>query len=257
MFDVAKFQKFRKGNFGSRLHYFDEIDSTNRVAADLARTGAEEGAVVLADSQTKGRGRNVHTWYSPAGVNLYFTVILSPPTDRLHYLPFLVGLSIAQTLELWKIECDLKWPNDVLVNGKKVCGVLIQTSMEDNRLQFALAGIGINVNARNFPEELQPIAISLAKITNEEIDREKFLADILLELEQLYGRMASMSWEELTDQIGRRSSFLRGCAVQIEQQGEIISGITDGLDAMGGLIVRTPAGKETFYAGEILSCRKK
>lgn len=257
MFDLRKFHEFRKGETGKRLIYFDEVDSTNRVGGDLARSGATEGTVILADSQTQGRGRNTHTWYSPAGVNLYFTVILFPKAGLLHYLPFVAGLSIAQALDHLGIHCDLKWPNDILINGKKAGGVLIQTSIEENRLQFALLGIGINVNGTSFPEELQSIAISLAQELGHEINREEFFADILFEFEQLYGRIAGMSWRELTDLFSRRSSMVLGCPVQIEQQGEIKTGVTAGLDSMGGLILQTPAGKEVFYAGEIVSCRKK
>jgi BirA family transcriptional regulator, biotin operon repressor / biotin---[acetyl-CoA-carboxylase] ligase len=257
MFDIRKFHNHRKGNFGKRLIYFDEIDSTNRVGADLARSGTTEGTVILADSQTQGRGRNTHIWYSPAGVNLYFTVVLFPPAARLHYLPYVAGLSIAQAVDHLGIDCDLKWPNDILINGKKAGGVLIQTSIEENRLQFALLGIGININARSFPEDLQPIAISIAQVLGQEIDREKFFAHVLFEFEQLYGRIAVMNWEELTDLFTRRSSIVLGCPVQIEQQGEVKTGVTAGLDSMGGLILQTPAGKEIFYAGEIVSCRKK
>jgi BirA family biotin operon repressor/biotin-[acetyl-CoA-carboxylase] ligase len=257
MFDVRKFHEFRKGDFGKRLIYFDDIDSTNRVASDLARSGATEGTVILADSQTQGRGRNTHTWYSPPGVNLYFTVILFPQAERLHYLPYLAGLSIAQALDQLGIDCDLKWPNDILIDGKKAGGVLIQTSIEENRLQFALLGIGINVNTVSFPEQLQSIATSLAQVLGREIDRENFFAHLLFEFEQLYGRIAVMSWEELTDLFSRRSSILQGCHVQIEQQGEIKTGVTAGLDSMGGLVLQTPAGREIFYAGEIVSCRKK
>ncbi|MCI0416624.1 biotin--[acetyl-CoA-carboxylase] ligase [bacterium] len=257
MFDIQKFHSHRKGDFGKRFIYFDEIDSTNRAASDLARSGVAEGTVVLADSQTQGRGRNTHTWYSPGGVNLYFTVVLIPPVERLHYLPYVAGLSIARALDPWEFDSDLKWPNDILINGKKAGGVLIQTSLEENRLQFALVGIGINVNTRDFPDELRPIAISLAQALGKELEREKFLADLLFELEQLYGRITGMSWEEVKNLVGRRSSMLHDCPVQIEHQGEIKMGITAGLDSMGGLIVQTPAGTEIFYAGEIVSCRKK
>ena len=257
MFDVQKFHKYRKGDFGKDLIYFDEVDSTNRVASDLAKNGAAEGTVVLADGQTQGRGRNSRIWYSPPGVNLYFTVVLFPPLDRLHYLPYVAGLSVARALEPLGIPSELKWPNDILVDGKKAGGVLIQTSIEQNRLQFALAGIGINVNAVHFPDELQPIAISLTQVLGKKIVREQLLADILFDLEQLYGRIARMSWEEMAELVGRHSSILTGCAVEIEQQGEIKSGVTQGLDSMGGLIVQTAAGREIFYAGEIVSCRKR
>jgi BirA family biotin operon repressor/biotin-[acetyl-CoA-carboxylase] ligase len=257
MFDVEKFQSYRKGLFGENFHYFDEIDSTNRAAADLARWNVPAGTVVLADCQTDGRGRNSHTWYSPAAVNLYFTVILYPPPDRLHYLPFLIALSLARAIEPLGLECDLKWPNDVLCDGKKICGILIQTAIEDSRLQFALAGIGINVNALSFPGELQPVATSVAQQTGLNTDREKLLASVLWQLEQLYGKIMEMHWEELTGEFQRRSTFYAGCDVVIEQQGKVVSGRTAGVDRMGGLIVETTHGAEVFYAGEIQACRKK
>jgi BirA family biotin operon repressor/biotin-[acetyl-CoA-carboxylase] ligase len=257
MFNIQNFQASRKGLFGENLHYFEEIDSTNRAAADLARWNVAAGTVVIADSQSKGRGRNSHTWYSPPGVNLYFTVILYPSAIRLHYLPFLIGLSIAQGLEPLGLECDLKWPNDVLCDGKKISGILIQTAIEENRLQFALAGVGINVNTRSFPEELQPVATSVAQQIGQETDREDLLASVLWQFEQLYGRMMEMTWEELIGEFQRKSTFFQGCDVLIEQQGKIVSGRTAGVDRLGGLIVETTHGPEVFYAGEIQACRKK
>ena len=228
-----------------------------RFAADLARLNAVEGTVIISESQSEGRGRNSHTWYSPPGVNLYFTVILYPPAARLHYLPFLIGLSVAEALEPLGLECDLKWPNDVLCNDKKVSGVLIQTAIEENRLQFALAGIGINVNACSFPADLETIATSVAQQVGKETEREYLLASVLWQLEQLYGRMMDMIWDELVARINRKSSFLQGCDVLIEQQGKLITGRTSGVDQLGGLIVETVHGVEIFYAGEIQACRKK
>ena len=257
MFDLEKFHAIREGKFGEELRYFAEMDSTNRFAADFARLNAVEGTVILADCQREGRGRNSHTWYSPAGVNLYFTVILYPPAARLHYLPFLIGLSIADALEPLGLECDLKWPNDVLCGGKKVSGVLIQTAIEDNRLQFALAGIGINVNVRAFPADLEATATSVALQLGRETDRVPLLASVLWQLEQLYGRMSDISWSDLVAKVEHRSSFLQGCDVLLEKEGEIIAGRTAGLDQLGGLIVETTDGAETFYAGDIQACRKK
>jgi BirA family biotin operon repressor/biotin-[acetyl-CoA-carboxylase] ligase len=257
MFDVEKFKARRKGNFGKELFYFDEIDSTNRAAADFAREKVREGTVVIAESQSAGRGRNSHIWYSPAEENLYFTVILYPPAERLHYLPFLSALSLIEALESLGLHCDLKWPNDLLVNGKKISGVLIQTSMEENQLQFALIGIGINVNAKSFPPDLQPIAASIATETGMETERERLLASILWELERLYREIRNIKWEDLTSRVKGKSSFLEGCEIQVEQQGKMITGRTAGVDPLGGLIVQTSAGREVFYAGEIQACRKK
>ena len=256
MFDVQRFQILRKGNFGSELRYYEEIESTNPVALELARNRATEGTVVLADRQLQGRGRNSHGWFSPGGVNLYFTMILYPDTDRLHYLPFLVALSIARTLEQFGVSCDLKWPNDVLVQGKKISGILIQTSMEENRLQFALVGVGINLNIKAFPSDLEPIATSVLQVTGKDVDREEFFASQLLALEQLYKRSREMTWEELSAAFKSKSSFVEGCEVRITQDGKVTMGTTAGLDPMGGLILKTTTGQEVFYAGEVQSCRK-
>jgi BirA family transcriptional regulator, biotin operon repressor / biotin---[acetyl-CoA-carboxylase] ligase len=257
MFNVTKFQNLRKGRFGSDLRFFEQVASTNLIAADLARENVPEGTVVLAESQTQGRGRNNHSWYSPPGVNLYFTIILYPPSERLHYLPYIVALSVSNSLNDLRIPCDLKWPNDILIDGKKVAGILIQTSMEENRLQFALSGIGINVNASNFPAEISSTAGSVRDRLGRDVERENLLASILSEFEQLYARISSMKWSDLAAMVSQHSSYVQGCEVQIEQQGKTIYGTTAGLDSMGGLIVRTESGTESFYTGEITSCRRR
>jgi BirA family biotin operon repressor/biotin-[acetyl-CoA-carboxylase] ligase len=257
MFDTAKFQTARKGDFGASLQIFQEIDSTNRVAADLAKKNVKEGMIIFAESQSHGRGRENHTWYSPKGENLYFTLILYPPASRLHYLPFLTGLSIVETLEECGVDCELKWPNDILVAGKKIAGILIQTSMEENRLAYAIVGIGINLNTKEFPSELQSVAISAVQIIAKNVDREKFLAALLSKIEHRYQNISDLSWEDLVEQVQQKSSFLRDCEVQIERGGSITIGTTAGLDSMGGLIVRTKLGEEVFYAGEIQACRKR
>jgi BirA family transcriptional regulator, biotin operon repressor / biotin---[acetyl-CoA-carboxylase] ligase len=257
MFDLQKFQEIRKGKFGECFHYDPETQSTNRIAIEKAREGFPEGSVVFADSQSQGRGRGDHTWFSPAKVNLYTSVILYPPPERLHYLPFITALALSRTLEEWRVPSGLKWPNDVLAQGKKLAGILIQTSMEENRLQFAVVGIGVNLNVENFPSELKGTAISALQILGRKIDREAFLTSLLLNLEKLYENMNDMSWDELIGMYGSRSSSLQDCEVRVNMDGNWISGVTGGVDPMGGLIVRTSSGKEIVYAGEISSCHKK
>jgi BirA family transcriptional regulator, biotin operon repressor / biotin---[acetyl-CoA-carboxylase] ligase len=257
MFDLQKFQEARLGTFGHEIFYYPEIDSTSRIAAEKARENAAEGSIVFADCQTQGRGRGTHTWFSPANVNLYFTVILYPENQRIHYLPFLSGLAISLALDKLGIESDLKWPNDVLVRGKKIAGILIQTSLEENRLQYALVGIGINLNVMEFPPELKTNAVSASQILGHTLNREEFFASLLYELEKLYENRNRISWEELSGMFRKRSSYVQGCDVEVNQEGRKIAGVTAGLDSMGGLILKTLEGTETIYAGDVLSCRKK
>src|SRR5438046_2162717 len=110
MFDVAEFQKRRKGNLGKDLIYFETLDSTNATAEELAGQGAGEGIVVLANEQTAGRGRQDRTWFSPAAQNLYFSIILRPDSSRLHFLPFMAALSVIRAMRPLNIYADLKWP---------------------------------------------------------------------------------------------------------------------------------------------------
>ena len=254
MFDVQKFQRLRKGKFGEAFFFYPEIDSTNRIALEKAREGSPEGSAIVADCQTQGRGRGNHSWFSPAGVNLYLSLILYPPQKKLHYLPFFTAIALSDTLEEWKLSTDLKWPNDILVHGKKIAGILIQTATEENRLQFSVVGIGVNLNMETIPAALQATAVSAAQILGSFIDREAFLASLLRRLEQRYQSMES--WDELVKVFQQRSSFVRDCSVVVEMEGRRISGVTAGMDAMGGLIVQTSSGEEIVYAGEISSCRK-
>ncbi len=160
-------------------------------------------------------------------------------------------------LKSFGLESDLKWPNDVLVNGRKICGVLIQTSLEENVLRFAVIGCGINVNETAFPAELSTLATSIALETGDSASREIALASVLLEFERMYQTVRDLDWKEFCRLLEQHSTMLRGCTVQIDQKDTIIEGTTQGLDAYGGLIVETKEGPKVVYAGEITACRKK
>jgi BirA family biotin operon repressor/biotin-[acetyl-CoA-carboxylase] ligase len=155
------------------------------------------------------------------------------------------------------IDSDLKWPNDVLVSDKKISGILIQTSMEKEIVQYAVTGIGMNVNATSFPEALKGTATSIAMETGSPASRERILASLLLEFEILYGKINEMAWTDLTGELEKHSSYLRGCSVRLQQNEVICEGTTDGLDPYGGLILKTDGEQKVFYAGEIQLCRKK
>jgi BirA family biotin operon repressor/biotin-[acetyl-CoA-carboxylase] ligase len=255
MFDLLRFQQLRKGTFGESFLFLEKIDSTNLIAIDQAKKRVVEGTVVFADRQTQGRGRGSHTWFSPEGVNIYVSIVLYPAQERLYRLPFLTALALSQTFEQWQIKCDLKWPNDILHRERKIAGILIQTSSEQNQVQFAIVGVGVNLNVEQFPEELNSIAVSAFQALGREIDRETFLAVFLSNLEHFY--RGDESWDELMLRFSKRSTYFRDCEVEVDLGDRRIRGITAGVDRSGGLIVETPSGREIVYAGEVSSCRKK
>lgn len=257
MFGVIEFARIRRGNFGTPLFYFEQVGSTNLIAEKLARDGAPEGSVVLANEQTLGKGRKGNAWFSPADKNLYFSLILRPETAWLKYIPYMACISVIRAISRLGVHGDLKWPNDVMVNDRKLCGFLIQTAIEEQRLQFAVVGGGINVNTTKFPHELQDVATSLALETGSAEDRELLLATVLLELEKLYEKIQSADWEDFALQVEGASTYIRDCPVKVIQEGRTIEGTTRGLDPFGGLKLLTAEGEETVYAGEVLSCRRK
>jgi BirA family biotin operon repressor/biotin-[acetyl-CoA-carboxylase] ligase len=255
MFNLKRFEENRRGRFGAPFLFFETIASTNAIAVEKAREKIAEGTVIFADCQTSGRGRGNHSWFSPSGVNIYASMILYPSEERLHHLPFLTAVALSQTLEQWGIKCDLKWPNDILYREKKLGGILIQTSTEESRLQFAVVGVGVNLNVESFPPDLQQIAVSGFQVIGRKIDREAFLAAFLWNLEQMYRE--GHSWDQLAVLFADRSSYVRDCEVDVDLGDRHIKGRSAGLDRTGGLILQTLTGYETIHAGEIFSCRKK
>src|SRR5581483_105763 len=162
-----------------RIEWRAEIDSTQRLARDLARAGAEEGTCVVAEAQSAGRGRLGRTWHSPPGTNLYCSVVLRPPLA-----PAAVPAAVAETTTL---SAEIKWPNDVLVGGRKVAGILTELEAELERVRFVIVGIGVNLNTTAFPAELAERATSLALASGRPVDRAAFTGRLLAALEERYG----------------------------------------------------------------------
>jgi BirA family biotin operon repressor/biotin-[acetyl-CoA-carboxylase] ligase len=175
--------------FGHRLVYLAETDSTNRVAAELARDAAAEGTVVVAESQTAGRGRMGRSWFSPPGTNLYLSVILRPgvPPARASQVSILAAIAATRAMRRYAAEAaiQIKWPNDVLANGRKVAGILCDLSAEMDRIHYLIVGIGVNVNLdpAALPPDLAATATSLRAVAGVPLSRPALLADLLLELE--------------------------------------------------------------------------
>ena len=241
-------QKIKKGLetsfMGQKIFYFEEAASTNDLAKELAEKGVEEGTVVIAETQTRGRGRLGRRWISPRG-GIWFSVILRPAVGSKDApkIVFMAALAIAKTIrKMLRLTAKTKWPNDVLVHNKKVCGLLAETSVSDDNLNFVVLGVGVNANVdmNAFPKELTGSLTSLKKEARREIPREEFLQALLKEMEHYYneftrGRFARIleEWRSLTDMIGKDVDVVsfderfEGKAIDVDQDGALIVRLED------------------------------
>ncbi len=231
---------------GKPLHFFDAIDSTNTYAMQLAREGAAEGTVVVADAQSGGKGRLGRTWVSPAGVNLYCSTILRPsvPAALAPQMNLVAAVAVAEAIvEVCGITPTIKWPNDVLLKGKKVCGILSEMQTGQARadtLKAIIVGIGVNLNTQRdaFPEELREKASSLLLITGEPVERGVFAASLLTHLEQSYLLWVQEGFTVLRSAWERYASDLIGKQIAVAAPEGAVSGTVLGLDTDGALLVR-------------------
>ena len=229
---------------GRPLHFFDTLDSTNTSAARLAREDAAEGTVVIADAQTGGKGRLGRNWVSPPGVNLYLSVILRPrkPTSAAPQLSLLAAVAVAETIvQQTQLAPAIKWPNDVLVSGKKVCGILTEMQASGPQLRSVIVGIGVNINAplSSFPEELQDKASSLFLRCGEPVDRAAFAVSLLTHLEKLYVLWLEKGFPVVGAAWEGYASELLGKSITVTAPEGIISGTARGIDRDGALLLET------------------
>lgn len=246
--------------FAGHLHHFFRVGSTNAAGMQAAAQGEAEGAVFLAEEQTSGRGRGGHSWESQASVGVYASIVLRPPlapADAL-LLSLIAGLAASSATEaVTSIQPDLRWPNDVLLNGRKFCGILTELNAEVTRVRYAVVGIGINVNQQAFPAELQPIATSLRLETGREWSRVDVTAALLKSLDREYRALLEdpkRARESVYQRFEERSSYARRREVHVEEDGGY-DGITEGLDERGFLLVRTPQGLRTVLSGGVRARR--
>lgn len=239
---------------GSTILRLDSVASTNDVARDMAASGSPEGTCVLAREQTAGRGRQGRTWASPPGKGLYVSVILRP-TIRAAQSPVLTlaaAVAVAETLKLdFEVTADIKWPNDVMASGRKICGILVESAIERDRVQYAAMGIGLNVAQREFPDEVSAVATSLLIETGRSLAPDDVLNPLLERLTRWYEIAVTepskmlVRWEEL-------SSYARGCAVRVESSDWSIEGVTRGLASTGALRVELANGEiREVFSGEV------
>lgn len=241
--------------FGHPARGFASCPSTNTEAAAWARAGAPEGALVIAEHQTAGRGRLGRAWEDTPGQNLLFSVVLRPslPPSRLGLVTLAGGVAVAEAVSEWTAPAEprIKWPNDVLLNGRKCCGMLLESSVGGVDA-FVVLGIGLNVNRDVFPDALTERATSLRLETGRLVPRAALLARLLARLEHWTGRLALGDERAVRDAF---SSFMagRGEAASVRFAGGDgqLDGVIEGVDATGGLRFRTGGGVRVLHAGDV------
>ncbi len=245
---------------GRKLHFFESTGSTNPDAKRFAEEGEPHGTTVVADSQTAGKGRRGRVWESPAGTSIYFTIVLRPKfnPEKASMVTLVMALSVAEAIcEVTGLSTGIKWPNDIVVNGKKVVGILTELSMtpELNEIQFLVAGVGVNVNqesAADFPEEIRETATSLRMESGKNISRAILLERILARFEEDY-EIFERTLDLLTLK-ARYESHLVGinAGVRVLDPAGEYNGTSRGISDTGELIVERENGERILvYAGEV------
>jgi len=245
-----------KGKFGKDLITLGTIDSTNTFAMELAEGGATHGTVVIADRQTSGKGRLGRAWLSPAGVNIYMSLILRPfvrPEDAT-LLTVIAAISCARALrDITRLPISVKWPNDLMIAERKAGGILVEIKSIGRKIVFAVVGIGINVNSdrNDFPPVLTGSATSLKIETSREQPRNLLIAGILNEIERWYDAFSGGKKKLLLDEWRNLSSTI-GKTVTIKAGDEVLIGTAEDIDTSGMLLLKLPSGNiKTIHTGDL------
>ena len=241
---------------GVEMNYEPSVDSTNRVAKALAYHGAQDGTIVVAEEQTGGKGRLDRKYFSPRVKGIWFSVILRP-----NFLPkeaskitLMAAVAVAEAMTRFDLKPEIKWPNDILFDGRKLVGILTEMTGEMGKIYYIVVGVGINVNINreDFPEEIRDIAASLSEINGEEVPRVKFFRAVLEEFDKIYREVNENGF-------GKILTLWRKYNVTLGKNIRVISVIDDNdftgkavdLNEDGALVVETPEGLRTVYAGDV------
>ena len=233
----------------------ESVDSTNNCARRRAEEDAPDGTLIVAEEQTAGRGRRGRSWSASRGANIMMSLILRPRIRPEHAsrLTLLMAMAVAKGIRtVTGLPAGIKWPNDVVVHGKKVCGILTELSMEVGYINYVVIGAGINVNQEQFPEEIQTSAGSLCLELGQKVARAELTAAVLRELEELYA--VFLETEDLSKLYRAYNELCvnRGRKIRVLDPKEGYTGTTDGINALGELVVRKTDGSTvSVYAGEV------
>ena len=248
----------------SRLHtnwmaenciYLESVDSTNNYAKRIAEDGTPSGTLVVADEQTGGKGRRGRAWCTPKGSAIAMTIVLRPDIrpELASMVTLVMGLSVAKAIgSLYPVSVGIKWPNDVVVNGKKICGILTEMSAEMTGIHYLVIGTGINTNVEEFPEEIQSVATSLIKELGEKVNRAELIAACLKYFEEYYekyiaaGNLAPLKEDYEALLLNRNNK------VRVLEPNHEYTGLSLGINEDGELLVEKEDGTVTaVYAGEV------
>ncbi|MDF2501506.1 MAG: birA [Anaerosporomusa subterranea] len=239
---------------GHSIHYYTTVSSTNNEAKRLANEGCPEGTIVLAEEQKVGRGRLARGWFSPFAKGIWLSVVLRPkfPPQEAPKCTLLAAVAMARAVRATGVNCGIKWPNDILYNGKKLVGILTEMNAEMDAINYVVIGMGINVNtdASEFPEELRDIATSLSSVLGRTVSRTDLLIALLHELELLYKQAGEEGFSPILAEWRKLSATL-GQPVDVFGITRCFSGIALDIDEDGALIVQTEAGLEKVIAGDV------
>lgn len=231
------------------IQYFDRVDSTNDVAAEWIRDGAEAGAAVIADEQLKGRGRKGRLWHTPPGVALAVSVVVKPQSLYLHRVPMLGAVAIAELCEqVGLTQVGIKWPNDVQIAGRKVCGVLPEAVWDGQTLLGVVLGMGVNISVDFVGSPLENTATSIQFALGQPVNRIDLLVYLLERVDYWAARLGTYqlfnTWKSRLTTIGQR--------VTVQTEPEVINGSAESVDAQGALIIRLDDGtQQRVIAGDI------
>ncbi len=252
----AKIKKnLRTKILGKKAYSYRKVASTNVLGFRLAETKAEEGTLIVADEQTRGKGRMGRSWHSPPRLGLWMSLILRPDIApfKAPGLSICAGLALARTIKkLTGIDAKIKWPNDCLIDGKKVGGILLELSAELDRINFVIVGIGVNVNhsVKDLPKTLSQTATSMKIKLGREISRLALLTSFLEEFESIYLDFKKSGLSSHQESIRRFSSLL-GKKITLRFGKEKIEGTAENIDENGSLVIRTKKGRKVVTAGEV------
>ena len=257
MLNVSTFESnLQTSRLGRHLRHFDIVSSTNDLARDWCERGAPDGAVVFAEEQTAGRGRMDRKWFSEREKNLTLSVVIRNrfPAELLNLAVVGTAVAVSSAItDLYSVETSIKWPNDVLIEGKKCCGILFETDSSNAESLNIIAGIGVNVNQLQFDANYMTPPTSIASELGHAISREMLLCDILAYIENELAILSSeasgvhLRYQQHLSGIGEVVTF------QKHQGAETVTGIAAGIDRDGALQIMTPSGLRRFVAGEITS----
>lgn len=248
-------QQLKTSWAGRNLWYYDVIDSTNNKVMEMGAEGAPHGTTVVADQQNGGKGRRGRTWISPSKTNIYVSILLRPDFEvtKAPMITLLMAYSIAEALrEACQLDVKIKWPNDIILNKKKICGILTEMSMKDHSMDYVVIGVGINVNNEEIPQELRKSATSLKLETGKAVDRAALLARILERFEKDYEAFCRAGDLSEIQNAYNRILVNVDKQVRVLEPGNEYQATAHGINHLGELLVEKEDGTmENIFAGEV------